>query len=110
MITYTNNVNSLIAIPDQDSFTNVVKFISCTVTGTDGISSASMDCYITLSDVDADNFIEYQNITEETVNTWIATCGAGAISDTQNVISNMLCIPEAKPDPDFISMTPPWVS
>jgi len=70
MATFTITVQALFTA-DQDSFTNVVKHADFTLTATESGQSIVYPSSADMGNVDVDNFIPFNDLTETDVANWI---------------------------------------
>ena len=68
--TYTTTIESLRGAPSYDGKTNVITAVNFQIIGVDGEHSHNYYGDISV-DYDADNFIEFNNLTEANVIAWV---------------------------------------
>lgn len=68
---YEWKIGQLEVVPSQDGLSNVVQTIDWTYSASDGDCMVSTQGQTTLSEPDKSTFVEFENLTENDVITWI---------------------------------------
>jgi hypothetical protein len=106
MITYTWNINRIYTKPLLNGLTNVIHTIDWSYIGTDENNNrAHMQMPTLLPESSEENFIPYDNITEEMVISWLESILN--VEDLQQEIINKI---ENIKNPPIIELPFPWVS
>ena len=106
MITYTWNIHKIYTKPSLNDLTNVIHMIHWQYIGTDeNNNTASIDLPITLPEPSEENFISYNNITEEMVISWLESILN--IEDLQQGIVDKI---ENIKNPPLVEIPFPWVN
>jgi len=70
---FFTQITKLDCLESKDNFTNVVKRIHCSIIGRKGQKERMVNIIVDLSldTINSSNFIEYKNLSEDIVNTWL---------------------------------------
>jgi hypothetical protein len=104
-IEYKWIIHQLECIPSKDGFSNIVNMIHWRYSGTDGEYSADTYGSVALETPEEDSFIDFNDLTEETVIGWIES--KLEIEKLQtNINSNI----DNQINPPIVSKTAPWIT
>jgi hypothetical protein len=104
-IEYKWSVSPLECVPSKDGLTDIIKTIHWRYTGTDGTYSADVYGSMGLEDPEAGSFIEFDDLTEETVIGWLEA--NLEVETLQTNINNNI---DSQINPPIVSKSAPWVS
>lgn len=100
---YTITVNELKGAPEHDGKANVIFGVEYNLQGVDGEYEYIVTGYTAL-EYDSNNFIDFENLTEDNVKDWIVAEKNG-YEAYQNIIVNAIAELKAPKDK---SLTKPW--
>jgi hypothetical protein len=103
-ITYTITVDSLEGAPSLNNKTNVVTGVEYTLTGTHTDGTEAIATGWASVELDADNFVEFNNLTEDIVKGWI-TSQTDHYNAYKNIVNSLISEIQT---PTKQSLTKPW--
>jgi len=109
-ITYTWEFNPLDCVPSYNGLTNVVKTVHWRYIGTDGTNTASLYGSIGLNPPDTNTYIQYANLTMNTVTGWVISALEQSNTTVDSLQSNINTQIENITNPPVVSNTPPWAN
>lgn len=109
--TYTWSIpqKGLIAMPTLNGQNNVVVLVRYTVTGTDGVYTASINGTAQLNYAEGTPFTPFANLTEAQVMSWVQASESNLVSNTQAQIDQKIAN-MANPPIIPIAETLPWTT
>ena len=109
-ITYSWEFNPLECVPSANGITNVVKTVHWRYHGTDGTVNTSVYGSVGLESPDPDDYIQYANLTMNTVTEWVVSALAQSnttVESLQNSINTQIT---DIINPPIVSNIPPWAN
>jgi hypothetical protein len=105
-ITYTWNIGPLECIPSENGLNNIVKVVHWRYIGNDGNNhTSSVYGSVSVGDPDPNNFIQFANLTLDTVVSWITPK-----LDLNMLANNINIAIENEINPPVVNQSPPWSS
>ena len=109
-ITYTWVFNPLECIPSANGMSNIVKKVHWRYSGTDGTHTSTVYGSVELDSPDPKTYIEYANLTMNTVTGWVVSALAQSnttVESLQNSINTQIT---DIINPPIVSNAPPWAN
>lgn len=103
-ITYTWDVNTLDTAVSEDGLENVVKIIHWRLSATDGTYKAESYSTVSLDPPSADNFTNFNSLTEEQVIAWLESK-----LDVDDIKQNLDRELAALAEPPIVTKKAPWL-
>lgn len=103
MISYNWEILSLHTVPHQNGLNDVVKQINWRFQASDGVYFGDISGYTELIPPSHDSYIQYQNLTEETIQNWILE-NVNYDELVQTVNQKL----DENKNPSIVEKTPPW--
>jgi hypothetical protein len=104
--TYTWTVTMLECVPNANGLENIVQTIRWKLIGDDGVNSVEIYNAIGITPPDPNQFVQYSNLTEEQVITWLTdTLGEHGVAEAKAAVDIRLDI---LANPPVITPELPW--
>lgn len=104
--TYKWTITMLECVPSANGLENIVQTIRWKLSGDDEVNYAEISGITTIMPPDPTDFVQYTNLTEEQVVTWlIATIGEDGVASATSTVDSIL---ESLSNPPVITPTLPW--
>lgn len=109
-ITYSWEFNPLECIPSSNGMTNVVKTVHWRYNGTDGTHNGTIYGSVGLESPESNTFIQYANLTMNTVTDWVVSALAQSDTTVESLQSNINNQIANIINPPIVPNAPPWAN